>query len=688
MASKYSFRGVADMSQHDSAIKKSASEIYKYQKQVQESERQLNKFKRESQTTAGAIKNFTASFKTGNVDQLTTSLTAMGGKLLKLGGWFGVAMGAGEAFDRTIKGCQGTSDEYARIQASVTTVVDNFFSSLSSGDFSPFLNGMDSMIEKAREAYNEMDDLWNMAQSFGVQNTRLNNQFQKNLNEIRLKKDSKDPNDKKRVQELKQQNEGIIKKQSEGGVKLYNQTIKGLQAEIMAGTGMNSRITEGAIYRIVENDINNLKDGRKRYEKQFKEYTDSVDKLRKKHQKVGGGLIGKVANAINPNDNLGTEYQKELNKLQNKYGEAIAANYLLQKKSDDELSEFNNKLKQGLAYQNTAISNQSKMIRYDKETPTNKSTNNGGGGGGKKNEVQYTLNSVGELENRISQLQKQIKLQVDAEEIQKLKQLIKETQDQLELLTNPQTIKIKELSPMSVLSDKPTAPTTIDKDYSPSTIYAETQDKIDNVMQMYNIGVIGADKAKEFIDSFNAQLQSLGLKPIQVDIEANTEKVASSISEIGSAFQDLGSAMQMPEFNIMGTIAQAIANVVLGFAEAQKSPANTVGGVFTWVGAALTGLATMTSIIASIKSATAYAEGGIINGRTSIGDFNIARVNNGEMILNQRQQSHLFNLIDDNRPTSNVTVNGEWKLKGQDLYMSMKNYGKGQSKLGKNIGIK
>ena len=207
-------------------------------------------------------------------------------------------------------------------------------------------------------------------------------------------------------------------------------------------------------------------------------------------------------------------------------------------------------------------------------------------------------------------------------------------------------------------------------------------------MNAYNIGAIGADKAKEYVDSFNAQLQSLGLKPIQVDIEANTEKVASSISEIGSAFQDLGSAMQMPEFNIMGTIAQAIANVVLGFAEAQKSPANTVGGVFTWVGAALTGLATMTSIIASIKSATAYAEGGIINGRTSIGDFNIARVNNGEMILNQRQQSHLFNLIDDNRPTSNVTVNGEWKLKGQDLYMSMKNYGKGQSKLGKNIGIK
>lgn len=322
-----------------------------------------------------------------------------------------------------------------------------------------------------------------------------------------------------------------------------------------------------------------------------------------------------------------------------------------------------------------------------KTNNTNKKTNKKSSGGG-KTQIDYALGSVGYLENKIQELQKKIKLQVDASEIQKLNNEIKAAKDQLELLLNPQTIELKELSPMSVLSEKPKTPDKIDKDYSPTAIYAETQDKIDNVMQMYNIGAIGADKAKEFIDSFNSQLQALGLKPIQVDIETNTKKVASSISEIGSAFQDLGSAIQMPELNVMGTIAQAIANVALGFAEAQKSPANTAGGVFTWVGAALTGLGAMTSIIASIKSATAYAEGGIINGRTSIGDLNIARVNNGEMILNGRQQQNLFNAIDNNRlGTQNITVNGEWKLKGQDLYMSMKNYGKGQLKLGKNIGI-
>ena len=47
MASKYTTRGVADMKQHDEAIRKSAAEIYKYErqvKQVNEIAKKLNSF--------------------------------------------------------------------------------------------------------------------------------------------------------------------------------------------------------------------------------------------------------------------------------------------------------------------------------------------------------------------------------------------------------------------------------------------------------------------------------------------------------------------------------------------------------------------------------------------------------------------------------------------------------------------
>ena len=124
------------------------------------------------------------------------SLGSVVGVVGKFSGALGLAVTAGEAFNKTIHSSQAVGDTFGETQKVVNTVVDNFFQSLASGDFSPFLNGMDNIISKAREAYTEMDSLWNMAQSFGVQNARLNNQFQKNLNEIRTKKGSNDPNDK------------------------------------------------------------------------------------------------------------------------------------------------------------------------------------------------------------------------------------------------------------------------------------------------------------------------------------------------------------------------------------------------------------------------------------------------------------------------------------------------------------
>ena len=96
--------------------------------------------------------------------------------------------------------------------------------------------------------------------------------------------------------------------------------------------------------------------------------------------------------------------------------------------------------------------------------------------------------------------------------------------------------------------------------------------------------------------------------------------------------------------------------------------------------------------LATIKAAGVvgvFANGGIVDGPFSNGDRMLARVNGGEMILNNRQQSHLFNLLDSgiDKPLSN---NGrvDFKLSGSNLYGCLKNYGKSKSLTGKNIGIK
>lgn len=600
------------------------------------------------------------------------SLGSVVGVVGKFSGALGLAVTAGEAFNKTIHSSQTLEDTFGETQKVVNTVVDNFFQSLASGDFSPFLNGMDNIISKAREAFNEMDNLWNMAQSFGVQNARLNNQFQKNLNEIRTKKGSSDPNDKKRVEQLKKENQDIIKKQAQGGVKLYNETIKSLQSEIAAGTGMNNKITEGAIYRIVENDINNLKDGRKRYKKQYDTYQKEIQKLNKKYDKdLATGGVGRY----------GVSYSKEKNALERKYGEAIAANYLLERKNDEELQQFNDRLKQGIQYQGIAIANQSKMIRYSKEDSTTSNKGGGKGGSGSKNTVEYTKQSVGWLENHIAELNKQIKLQVDSSEIKKLQDEIKATQRQLDNLLNPRSILKPDLSVLksSNLLSNPTALNAKDiniKTLSIAEQYQNAQNKIGDVLDLYDMGVIkSAKQAQEMIDKINASLEALGLKKVEVHIETDAEKVLSNVSdvvgELGASFSSLGQSLELPELDVLGIIAQAIANVIAGYAAASKQAAAL--GPWAWIGFSAAGLAQVAAVIAQIHSLSGYANGGIIGGNSYSGDNLLARVNSGEMILNGSQQSNLFNLL-DRGAVGGLGGNVNFVIHGKDLHGVLHNY--------------
>lgn len=68
------------------------------------------------------------------------------------------------------------------------------------------------------------------------------------------------------------------------------------------------------------------------------------------------------------------------------------------------------------------------------------------------------------------------------------------------------------------------------------------------------------------------------------------EDGAGYVENLGSAFASLGEMSESPELNIAGTIAQAIANVMLGYAQASVAVAQT-GNPFLWAAFALSGLA-------------------------------------------------------------------------------------------------
>ena len=112
---------------------------------------------------------------------------------------------------------------------------------------------------------------------------------------------------------------------------------------------------------------------------------------------------------------------------------------------------------------------------------------------------------------------------------------------------------------------------------------------------------------------------------------------------------------------------------------------------FAGVGIAAGFISSMLAIQAATKATTmsmmAFAEGGIVGGSSYSGDRILARVNSGEMILNDKQQRHLFELLDsDTMPQkggTNVTVSGV--VRGTDLLLVQKNTNKVRSKSGTQI---
>lgn len=603
------------------------------------------------------------------------SMSSLVGTVGKFAGGIGLAMSATEAFNKTIHSSQMLEDEFGRIQESVTSVVDNFFTSLANGDFSPFLNGIDSLINKARDAFDAMDDLWNMSQSFGVQNAKLNNTFQKNLLEIRKLKGSKDPKDQQRMKQLVAENEKIIKTQQGGANKLYDQSIRALQQRLLRDTGMSTKISGGLLGKILSTDINGGQTQRKKYKSQYEQYLKDRDALEKKYDKnLKSGGVGKY----------GVNYRKESLALEKKYGEAIYANQLLFRYSDKELEEINNQYKEGLNYQQLAISNESKLLRYTKE----RNAAGGGGGGKKENPAEKVKRQLKDAINKSNILAQ------DLQDVQKnTLPSIEERFNNISVFDklNAQRYQDMVKQGKGKFSFGDTGGTKTYNEAGLEVYFTLNEDSVQDIYQKYDwlvgriqeamnnneMGILSAEEVNATIDYINKELEKLGLKPIvlhvQTDAEKALEATASAIGDIGSSISGLGQALEVPALDVAGVMAQAIATMIQAYATAQDIAAKTTGP-WGWLAFGAIGLAQLVSIISTVKSLGAYANGGIVGGSSYAGDRLYARVNSGEMILNSQQQSHLFNMI--NNGGGGVATNGEvqFVIRGADLYGAMKNY--------------
>lgn len=195
-------------------------------------------------------------------------------------------------------------------------------------------------------------------------------------------------------------------------------------------------------------------------------------------------------------------------------------------------------------------------------------------------------------------------------------------------------------------------------------------------------------------DALSTQAEDIAGKTIKWEEQQKSmQEVADTASKIGGAFNSLGNAFSQAgddstaaAMQIMGSIAQMASEVIpeiikLIGAKQGEAMASGVASAAPLpfpenIGAIATIVATIASTFASIMSAVgAFADGGIVGGGSKIGDHMFARVNAGEMILNDRQQANLFKMINDGQEAnkSNVHVVVSGKVRGKDLELVLAN---------------
>lgn len=152
-------------------------------------------------------------------------------------------------------------------------------------------------------------------------------------------------------------------------------------------------------------------------------------------------------------------------------------------------------------------------------------------------------------------------------------------------------------------------------------------------------------------------------------------KMASAFGMAGQAIGGLGNAFQNSGLSKAALVAAAIGNILLGFATASAEAGKK--GMIYWIAATLSGLATVASVIGQLSS---YSTGGIIEGNSTHGDQVLARVNAGEMILNPRQQSNLFDML-NNGVSGGSPSSVEFKIRGDVLYGVLHNFNKIHNKI-------
>lgn len=201
------------------------------------------------------------------------------------------------------------------------------------------------------------------------------------------------------------------------------------------------------------------------------------------------------------------------------------------------------------------------------------------------------------------------------------------------------------------------------------------KDRADRIKELFEAGVLAAQPAQRAIDNINASLEAMGAKKVDIEINsksidktrAKVDGIGDAVKAVGQAFAAAGNAFELPALNVLGVVAQAVANVMLSYTQALAGASKL--GPIGWVAFAASGLATALGVISQIKGATKFAKGGVVSGPTfaMVGEYAGAS-RNPEVIAPLDKLRAMIQPAE-----GGSVVGGELRVRGTDLVAVLAN---------------
>lgn len=567
----------------------------------------------------------------------------MGG-FSKMAGAIGLAMGGMEAFNKVIGSSQTAGDKYAETMAGMKRGVDEFFTALGTGDFSAFNSGLDTMISKAREAYRAMDQLGNAQMSFEIAQTMA----QKDIQEGQLAAKNKFAPIDVATKGFESWRKGIDDMVAKTG-QLTMDTQDYIRKAVESVAGVEG--FEANMDNITKALLLDIQDKAKRdqlKEKYAKEYNEYIDAIKEADNLL---RTGSKTEAQIMHDKR--EYKLKIQELNKKYNEAITVNALLVKYGDDELKAIGGNVKSLISldssisglkreFNETAyeFNNRNKNVKGFKSIdsyegyvvysgPAVSSTGKVSLSGGNL----PVAGSLAAIDAEIRKAQQTYANTASAAAREAAMKTIQELQNKKGLIelqarvSMPSVGNGKSGSLAALAGGLPTTiPLTVKKEDVKNTVdYADAINSVANALTA--VSTATGEGAAAFLSWASSVMTATAqaVQAIQTVVAAKTAEAAASAGASAASTPVVGWLM------IGGAIAAALA----AFTKIPK-----------------------------------FEDGGIVGGSSFFGDKLLARVNSGEMILNQGQQARLLSMTEG----GNVRVTGDVRLNGKDIYISLRNY--------------